>query len=53
VPVGLGRRPLDAKAFYAPIGLCTLMGISPNIIDMHPMRACSGEPFSTVLSRCY
>lgn len=38
-PVGLARRPLDAKAFYATIALSTLVGTSVNLIDVDPMRA--------------
>ena len=38
-PVGLARRPLDAKAFYATIAMSTLVGTSVNLIDADPIRA--------------
>lgn len=38
-PVGLGRKPLDAKAFYATIAFSTLIGIGINFVRMDPMRA--------------
>ena len=38
-PIGLARRPLDAKAFYATIALATLIGIAINFIDIDPMKA--------------
>ena len=38
-PVGLARRPLDARAFYATVAIATLCGISINLLDMDPIRA--------------
>ena len=38
-PVGLGRRPLDARAFYVTIALATLCGIGINLSDVDPIRA--------------
>ena len=37
--VGLGRRPLDAKAFYAAIAVATLIGIGINFVGIDPIRA--------------
>jgi NRAMP (natural resistance-associated macrophage protein)-like metal ion transporter len=37
--VGLGRRPLDAKAFYAAIAAATLIGIGINFVGIDPIRA--------------
>jgi NRAMP (natural resistance-associated macrophage protein)-like metal ion transporter len=38
-PVGLSRRPLEAKAFYATIAVATLLGALANTLSMSPMRA--------------
>ncbi len=38
-PTGLGRRPLAAKAFYATIGLVTLIGIGINFVAIDPTTA--------------
>ncbi len=38
-PVGLGRLPHDAKAFYATIALATLLGIGINFISLDPIKA--------------
>lgn len=38
-PVGLGRRPLEAKAFYATVALATLAGIAVNLVGIDPIRA--------------
>jgi NRAMP (natural resistance-associated macrophage protein)-like metal ion transporter len=38
-PVGLARRPLQAKAFYSTIVLATLLGAAANISAVAPMRA--------------
>lgn len=38
-PVGLGRRPLEAKAFYAAVAVATLLGIGINFTGLDPMRA--------------
>ncbi len=37
--VGLGRRPLDAKAFYAALAVATLIGIGINFVGLDPIRA--------------
>ncbi len=38
-PVGLGRLPGDAKAFYATIALATLLGILINFVAIDPIKA--------------
>ena len=38
-PLGLARRPLEAKAFYGTIGIATLIGIGINFIDIDPIKA--------------
>jgi Mn2+/Fe2+ NRAMP family transporter len=38
-PVGLGRLPHDAKAFYGTIALATLLGIGINFISLDPIKA--------------
>jgi NRAMP (natural resistance-associated macrophage protein)-like metal ion transporter len=38
-PVGLARRPLEAKAFYCTIALSTLLGAAANILELNPIRA--------------
>ena len=38
-PTGLGRRPRDAKAFYATIAVATLVGIGINFIGIDPIKA--------------
>ena len=38
-PIGLARRPHDAKAFYATIAVATLIGIFINFTDIDPIRA--------------
>ena len=38
-PVGLSRKPLQAKAFYATIAAATLLGASLNIAAISPMKA--------------
>jgi NRAMP (natural resistance-associated macrophage protein)-like metal ion transporter len=37
--IGLARRPLDAKAFYATIAVATLIGILINFVDIDPIKA--------------
>jgi NRAMP (natural resistance-associated macrophage protein)-like metal ion transporter len=37
--IGLARRPLDAKAFYATIAVATLIGIVINFVDIDPIKA--------------
>ena len=36
---GLGRQPLDAKAFYATIAVATLIGIGINFVGIDPIKA--------------
>ncbi len=36
---GLGRAPLDAKAFYGTIVVATLLGIAGNFIGLDPIKA--------------
>jgi len=38
-PVGLSRRPGEAKAFYGTIVAGTLIGIAINFVDVNPMKA--------------
>jgi Mn2+/Fe2+ NRAMP family transporter len=38
-PVGLGRRPRDAKAFYGTIVVGTLIGIAINFVHIDPIKA--------------
>jgi len=38
-PVGLARLPLDAKAFYATIGVATGIGVLINIMPIDPIKA--------------
>ncbi|MGA2409464.1 MAG: divalent metal cation transporter, partial [Candidatus Binataceae bacterium] len=38
-PVGLARKPLDAKAFYGTIAVATLIGILINFIRIDPIKA--------------
>jgi NRAMP (natural resistance-associated macrophage protein)-like metal ion transporter len=38
-PVGLGRRPMEAKAFYATVALATILGIVINFSPVNPIRA--------------
>ncbi len=38
-PTGLGRRPLDARAFYATISMATLAGVAINFVHIDPMKA--------------
>lgn len=38
-PTGLGRRPRDAKAFYATLAVATLIGIFINFVGIDPIRA--------------
>jgi Mn2+/Fe2+ NRAMP family transporter len=37
--VGLGRKPREAKAFYAVIAVATAIGIALNFIGLDPIRA--------------
>jgi NRAMP (natural resistance-associated macrophage protein)-like metal ion transporter len=38
-PVGLSRRPLEAKAFYASIAAATLLGALANFLHVNPIKA--------------
>ena len=38
-PIGLGRKAAKAKAFYAVIGLATLIGLLLNFIGINPIHA--------------
>ncbi|MBS0578155.1 MAG: divalent metal cation transporter [Proteobacteria bacterium] len=38
-PVGLARRPLQAKAFYVTIALATLLGALANVLHVNPVQA--------------
>jgi Mn2+/Fe2+ NRAMP family transporter len=38
-PVGLDRRPADAKAFYLTIALSTLVGVALNFTTVDPIKA--------------
>ncbi|GJE02966.1 NRAMP family divalent metal transporter [Methylobacterium isbiliense] len=38
-PVGLGRRPMEAKAFYATIALATILGAGLNFSSINPIKA--------------
>jgi Mn2+/Fe2+ NRAMP family transporter len=38
-PVGLARRPLEAKAFYATVTIATLIGVAVNFTGLDPIRA--------------
>jgi NRAMP (natural resistance-associated macrophage protein)-like metal ion transporter len=38
-PVGLGRRPRDAKAFYGTIVVGTLIGVAINFVHIDPIKA--------------
>jgi Mn2+/Fe2+ NRAMP family transporter len=38
-PVGLDRRPLQAKAFYATIAAATLIGMALNYLPINPIKA--------------
>lgn len=38
-PIGLARRPMEAKAFYATIAISTLIGILINFSSINPIKA--------------
>jgi len=38
-PVGLSRKPLEAKAFYVTIALATALGAAVNVAAINPMKA--------------
>jgi len=41
-PVGLARKPLRAKAFYATIALATVLGALTTSVGIDPMKALVG-----------
>jgi NRAMP (natural resistance-associated macrophage protein)-like metal ion transporter len=38
-PVGLARKPQQAKAFYAAIAVATLLGAAANLLQLNPVKA--------------
>ena len=38
-PVGLARRPQEAKAFYGTIAAATLLGVALNFTPLDPIKA--------------
>jgi NRAMP (natural resistance-associated macrophage protein)-like metal ion transporter len=38
-PAGLGRRPREAKAFYATVAIGTLVGVGINFVQIDPIKA--------------
>jgi NRAMP (natural resistance-associated macrophage protein)-like metal ion transporter len=38
-PVGLARKPLQAKAFYGAIAVATLLGAAANFFQLNPVKA--------------
>jgi NRAMP (natural resistance-associated macrophage protein)-like metal ion transporter len=38
-PVGLGRKPLEARAFYATVAAATLTGVGFNLVAIDPIKA--------------
>jgi Mn2+/Fe2+ NRAMP family transporter len=38
-PVGLARKPLQAKAFYGAIALATILGAAANFFELNPVQA--------------
>jgi Mn2+/Fe2+ NRAMP family transporter len=38
-PVGLARKPQQAKAFYAAIAVATLLGAAANVFQLNPVKA--------------
>ena len=38
-PVGLDRKPLEARAFYATLALATAIGVALNFTPLNPMKA--------------
>jgi NRAMP (natural resistance-associated macrophage protein)-like metal ion transporter len=38
-PVGLGRKPKQAKAFYATLTIATMIGVALNFSPINPIRA--------------
>lgn len=38
-PVGLARRPMEAKAFYATITIATVVGMALNFTTLNPIKA--------------
>jgi len=38
-PVGLARKPKEAKAFYGAIAVATLLGAAANVFELNPVKA--------------
>jgi NRAMP (natural resistance-associated macrophage protein)-like metal ion transporter len=38
-PIGLARRPMQAKAFYATLTLATMIGVAINFFPINPIKA--------------
>src|SRR5262249_8440041 len=38
-PVGLARKPQQARAFYSAIAMATLLGAAANVFDLNPVKA--------------
>ena len=38
-PVGLGRKPLEARGFYAILAIATVLGVSLNFTAIDPIKA--------------
>jgi Mn2+/Fe2+ NRAMP family transporter len=38
-PVGLARKPQQAKAFYGAIAVATLLGAAANVFGLNPVKA--------------
>ena len=38
-PVGLARKPQQAKAFYGAIAVATLLGAAANVFELNPVKA--------------
>jgi NRAMP (natural resistance-associated macrophage protein)-like metal ion transporter len=38
-PVGLARKPQQAKAFYGAIAIATLLGAAANVFELNPVKA--------------
>ncbi len=38
-PVGLQRKPREAKAFYATVAVATLLGAAANVVGINPIKA--------------
>jgi Mn2+/Fe2+ NRAMP family transporter len=38
-PIGLDRKPLEARAFYVTIAIATLLGVGMNFLSIDPIKA--------------